>query len=68
MHEEILMNIKNNTIAVTILENCMEILERDTRTMDLVDALSKRRDEIEEENESLLDEAAGGEFDFDKVH
>lgn len=68
MHEEILMNIKNNTIAVTILENCMTILEQDARTMDLVDTLSKRRDEIEEENESLLDEAAGGEFDFDKVH
>ena len=68
MREQILANIINNTIAVSALENCIKILEQDARTIDLVDALAKRRDEIDEENEGFLDEAAGGEFDIGKAH
>ncbi|MCI8876446.1 MAG: hypothetical protein HFI77_10555 [Lachnospiraceae bacterium] len=68
MCEQILANIINNTIAMTALENCIKILEQDARTIDLVDALVKRRDEIDEENEDFLDEAAGGEFDIGKAH
>ncbi len=68
MCEQILANIINNTIAMTALENCIKILEQDARTIDLVDALVKRRDEIDEENEDFLGEAAGGEFDIGKAH
>ncbi len=33
MHEQILANIINNTIAVSALENCIKILEEDARTI-----------------------------------